>query len=178
MRVQIATARTSVLVADPYFGARQILQFLHAVPRTQIDLIILTSSLAFESEHAETIDTPQDDSQKPSRTSTGFATESERLTSFRQSLATLHARGIKSVTALVLSGRMPPLHDRFLVIDDDVLFLGNSLNALGDRASLILSVPNSEPILAKLHTMTNMAVPFETYALQRRQSSTPPSGGA
>lgn len=177
VRAQIATARMSVLVADPYFGARQILQFLHAVPRTQIDFIILTSRLAFEGEHAETIDVRHNDAQKPSRDSAKLATESDRLTSFRQSLATLHARGIRSVTALVLSGKTPPLHDRFLVIDDEVLFLGNSLNALGERASLILSVPDSEPILAKLQAMANVAVPFETYASQRFQSSAPPSAG-
>jgi hypothetical protein len=74
---------------------------------------------------------------------------------------------MKSVTALVLSGKTPPLHDRFLVIDDEVLFLGNSLNALGERASLILSVPDSEPILAKLKLMAAMAVAFENYASRR-----------
>ena len=56
LRGQIARARLSVMVADPYFGARQILQFLHAVPRTQIDFTILTSRLAFESENAESIE--------------------------------------------------------------------------------------------------------------------------
>ena len=61
LRGQFARARLSVMVADPYFGARQILQFLHAVPRTQIDFTILTSRLAFESEHAEAIDARQDD---------------------------------------------------------------------------------------------------------------------
>jgi hypothetical protein len=54
------------MVADPYFGARQILQFLHAVPRTQIEFTILTSRLAFESEHAEAIDAPLEDAQNQS----------------------------------------------------------------------------------------------------------------
>jgi hypothetical protein len=166
------------MVADPYFGARQILQFLHAVPRTQIDFTILTSRLAFESEYAEAIDAPQDDAQDQAENFAGVATETERLTSFTRSLATLRTRGMKSVTALVLSGKTPPLHDRFLVIDDEVLFLGNSLNALGDRASLILSVPDSEPILAKLRAMASLALPFETYASQRRRASASPLGGA
>jgi hypothetical protein len=79
---------------------------------------------------------------------------------------------------MVLIGKTPPLHDRFLVIDDEVLFLGNSLNALGDRASLILSVPDSEPILAKLRAMATSALPFETYASQRRRTSISPAGDA
>jgi hypothetical protein len=178
LREQIARARLSVMVADPYFGARQIFQFLHAVPRTQINFVILTSRLAFESEHAEAIDAQQDDTQDQAKDFASKATESERLTSFSRSLATLSARGMKSVTTLVLSGTPPPLHDRFLVIDDEVLFLGNSLNALGERASLILSVPDSEPILAKLRAMSSVALPFGAYASQRRRVSASPSGGA
>ncbi len=178
LRGQIARARFSVMVADPYFGARQILQFLHAVPRTQINFIILTSRLAFESEHAEAIDAPQDGPQDQAKNFASKATESETLTSFSRSLATLGSRGMKSVKTLVLSGTPPPLHDRFLVIDDEVLFLGNSLNALGDRSSLILSVPDSEPILAKLQAMASVALPFETYVSQRRSASDSPSGGA
>jgi hypothetical protein len=178
LRGQLARARSSVMVADPYFGARQILQFLHAVPRTQIDFTILTSRLAFESEHAEAVYASQDDAQDQAENSAGRTTESERLTSFTRSLATLRTRGMKSVTTLVLSGKTPPLHDRFLVIDDEVLFLGNSLNALGERASLILSVPDSEPILARLRAMARLALPFETYASQRRRGSASPSGGA
>lgn len=178
LREQLAKARSSVMVADPYFGALQIYQFLHAVPRTQIDFTILTSRLAFESEHVECANASQDDAQ--AENSAGAATESERLVSFTHSLETLRTRGMKSVVALVLSGKSPPLHDRFLVIDDEVLFLGNSLNALGQRASLILSVPDSEPILARLRAMAraSLALPFETYASQRRRASASPLGGA
>jgi hypothetical protein len=178
LRGQLARARSSVMVADPYFGARQILQFLHAVPRTEIDFTILTSRLAFESNYADAIDAAQGDLEDRAEHSAAMATESDRLTSFTRSLATLRTRGMKSVTALVLSGKTPPLHDRFLVIDDEVLFLGNSLNALGERASLILSVPDSEPILARLRAMAGLALPFETYASQRRRASAFPSEGS
>ncbi len=177
LRKQLAKARLTVMVADPYFGARQVFQFLQAVPRTQIDFTILTSRLAFESKHADAIDASQDNAQDQPENAVGSATESEKLASFSRSLATLSERGMKSVTALVLSGKPPPLHDRFLVIDDEVLFLGNSLNALGERASLILSVPDSEPILAKLRTMASVALPFETYASQRQGASSSPPGG-
>jgi hypothetical protein len=176
LRKQIAGARSSVIVADPYFGARQILQFLHAVPRTQIDFTILSSRLAFESEYAENADMSEGNVegttslQGESPVSFRRAElELERLSGFERSLETLGKRGMKSVTARVLGGKTPPLHDRFLVIDDEVLFLGNSLNALGDRASLILSVPDSEPIFAKLRAMASQALPFEAYASRRRE---------
>lgn len=179
LREQIARARSSVMVADPYFGKLQILQFLHAVPRTQIDFTILTSRLAFESKCDEAVDMSQDDAQNQEENSNLIAAKApERLTSFARSLATLGERGMKSVTTLVMGGNPPPLHDRFLVIDDEVLFLGNSLNALGARASLILSVPDSEPILARLRVMASQAQPFEIYAAQHDLASVAPAGGA
>jgi len=167
LRGQLARARSSVMVADPYFGWLQIYQFLQAVPRTQIDFTILTSRLAFESEFAASIAQADADADEELAVSTP-PPEPERLTRFTHSLAELDRRGMRSVTALVLSGKTPPLHDRFLVIDDEVLFLGNSLNALGERASLILSVPDGEPILSKLKAMVATALDFESYASRRR----------
>lgn len=178
LREQIGKARSSVMVADPYFGALQIAQFLHAVPRTQIDFTILTSRLAFASPRAECANASKDDAQHQANSFAGPATESKKLESFAKSLATLSKRGMKSVTALVLCGNPPLLHDRFLVIDDEVLFLGNSLNALGQRASLILGVPDGEPILAKLRAMMRQAQPFEDYASQRRRAPASPLEGA
>lgn len=175
LRQQLARARSSVLVADPYFGWLQIYQFLQAVPRTQIDFTILTSRLAFESEFADSADsiaTEEADETDEGTTMAAPTPEPERIAKFAHSLAELDRRGMKSVTALVLGGKKPPLHDRFLVIDDEVLFLGNSLNALGDRASLILSVPDSEPVLTKLKAMAVTAVAFESYASRRRAAAT------
>jgi hypothetical protein len=169
LRQQLARARSSVMVADPYFGWLQIYQFLQAVPRTQVDFTILTSRLAFESEFADSGAMPEEKADAPASAPTP---EPERLARFTHSLAELNRRGMKSITALVLSGKTPPLHDRFLVIDDDVLFLGNSLNALGERASLILSVPDSEPILAKLMAMASTAQAFESYVSHRHASAT------
>lgn len=171
LRQQLTRARSSVIVADPYFGWLQIYQFLQAVPRTQIDFTILTSRLAFESEFAASIAQADEDTDQVPAVSTSTL-EPDKLARFAHSLAELGRRGMKSVTALVLSGKTPPLHDRFLVIDDEVLFLGNSLNALGERASLILSVPDSEPILAKLKAMASTATAFESYASRRRATST------
>jgi hypothetical protein len=164
LRGQIARARSFVLVADPYFGALQIYQFLQAVPRTQIDFTILTSRLAFESQRADASDMPeavgsgQADALGGTRIPVG---ELEKISVFESSLGELKGRGMKSVKALVLTGKTPPLHDRFLAIDGEVLFLGNSLNALGERASLILSVPD--------------ALSFDTYAAQRRNASPSPA---
>lgn len=177
VRGLLARARSSVTVADPYFGALQIPQFLFAVPRTQIDFTILTSWQAFEHESPAAIHELLSDAEIDAANSTDGARKTERLKNFTHSLASLRRR-MKSVNALVLVDKTPPLHDRFLVIDDEVLFLGTSLNALGVRASLIVSVPDSEPVLARLQAMANSATPFEAYASQGSRTLLSPLGGA
>ena len=165
LREQMASARKRVMVADPYFGANQILQFLHAVPRIHIEFMILTSRLAFEKDETPDV-VPTNEAIRSKSAEIG-----ERLTRFRNALGTLQKRGMKSVIVHVLTGKSPSLHDRFLVIDNEVLFLGNSLNSLGERASLILKVPDSEPILEKLNGMADLSEPFENYFKNRLQSS-------
>ena len=169
LRERLSGARVSVTVADPYFGHAQISQFLHAVPSTHVDFTILTSRLAFEALNIDESDSP---SQKIAQLemeqeATVSPVSANKLQAFATSLKTLERRGMKSVTALVLPGRYPQLHDRFLVIDDEVLFLGNSLNSLGTRASMILAVPDGEPVIQKLRGMASSAMTFEAYAARK-----------
>jgi hypothetical protein len=44
----------------------------------------------------------------------------------------------------------PAVHDRFLVIDDKVWLTGNSLNSIGDRAGMMISVPEPSVVVEKL----------------------------
>jgi hypothetical protein len=182
VRSWIARARSYVLVADPYFGARQILQFLHAVPRIDVSFTILTSRFAFENEDSEpsgvSANGRNDPKTVPSQPGGSGSREKRdavvrRLDAYIAAMATFDSRGIKKVETLVLVGSTPPLHDRFLVIDDTAWFLGNSLNALGDRASLILQVPDSEPVIERLSRMKAQALPFDEYAKRRRKARSP-----
>ena len=179
IRSRIARARSHVLVADPYFGAQQILQFLHAVPNIDVELTILTSKLAFGGGNYTEEDCPTqiDEGLIPGLSEKSRA-EQSRLGRFSRHMATFKKRGIKNASALVLVGKKLPLHDRFLVIDDTVWFLGNSLNALGQRASLILQVPDGEPILTRLKEMQKRAISFDKYFEQRRNASLRQKRGA
>jgi hypothetical protein len=47
----------------------------------------------------------------------------------------------------VLRGSPSPLHDRFLVIDDNVYLLGSSLNEFGNRTTTIIRVPTPEELI-------------------------------
>jgi len=175
VRGRIGRARTSVVVADPYFGARQTVQFLQAVSRIDVALTILTSKWAFQGPSADGHDSGERDDDLTAAIATELSgppgatkssTETRRLNEFSNAMVTFDERGIKNVSALVLVGRVP-LHDRFLIVDNTVWFLGNSLNALGVRASLILQVPDGEPIIDRVSRMKAGAMPFEKYAQRR-----------
>ncbi|MDZ7641450.1 MAG: hypothetical protein U5J62_05430 [Desulfurivibrio sp.] len=78
----------------------------------------------------------------------------------RAKLAQLEKDAKVTANAYVLQSSM--LHDRFLVIDDTVWFLGNSLNTLGEKASLIVKLPNPDEIVDQLEGMLNEAISLTT----------------
>ena len=48
---------------------------------------------------------------------------------------------LQKIQCKVLKGRKSPLHDRYIVIDNDVYLLGSSLNEFGARVTTIIKVP-------------------------------------
>jgi len=107
---------------------------------------LLTSGLAFKSKELE-----------PSKTD-----------DFSLRLAQLEKDAKVTAKAYVLQSSI--LHDRFLVIDDAVWFLGNSLNTLGDRASLIVKLPNPDEVIDQLESMLKQAIPFGDYKIRQAKN--------
>ena len=136
---ELRRAKSRVMIADPYLAGLQLGQFLYAVnPETTL-VTLLTSGLAFKSK--------------------GLG--SSKADDFNQRLAQLEKDANVTAKAYVLQSSI--LHDRFLVIDDTVWFLGNSLNTLGDKASLIVKLPNPDEVIDQLEGMLNQAISFDDY---------------
>jgi hypothetical protein len=57
----------------------------------------------------------------------------------------------------VMGGSRPPIHDRFLLVDETLWSLGASLNEFGARGSLMLKVPDPVPITEKLRAAWDKA---------------------
>ncbi|TCM51126.1 hypothetical protein C8J36_110133 [Rhizobium sp. PP-F2F-G48] len=144
-----------VWIADPYLGGRQIFQFIHAVSRLAVEIRLITSRLAFE---GPTLAEDKND---------GVLENLDRHAIFTHGLQSLKERGFADVETWVLRGKSPPLHDRFLVVDNTVWFSGNSLNALGARAGLILKVPDPHAIVTRLAALRHKASSFEDYLSER-----------
>ena len=143
IRDELRRARTRVLVADPYLAGLQLGQFLYAVNPETTTVTLLTSGLAFKVK----------------------TEESSRIDHFSQQLAQLEKNAKVTAKTYVLQSAI--LHDRFLVIDDAVWFLGNSLNTLGEKASLIVKLPNPNEVIAQLEGMLKQAMPFDDYRLRQ-----------
>ncbi|MDP1664171.1 MAG: VPA1262 family N-terminal domain-containing protein [Methylobacter sp.] len=133
---EIRKARSRVLIVDPYLGGLQLGQFLYAVNGDMVKVALLTSGLAFKSQ--------------PSK-----------LDDFKNRLDRLEKDVKVKAAAYVLASSV--LHDRFLVIDDTVWFLGNSLNTLGDKTSMIVKLPDPDEVIGQLESLLKQAENFDSY---------------
>ena len=154
VRDLIGKARGRVWIVDPYFATVELFSFALATTRSDVKVKILTSALALVGE--DTID--------PS------AEAGDVLFN--------NIRGrpeMGHIEIFVMTGESPAVHDRFLVIDQSVWFTGNSLNKLGNRASMMISLPAPDIIIAKLEGIMSDAQrtkPLSDWIEQRQVNRT------
>ena len=131
IRQRIGRAHETVLIVDPYFAGRELLAFGHAIRRPEVNLRILTSAhgLAARGRGAPNAD--------PGQVLMAVLDQT-----FKDYPTTPQIR--------VLRRDPPPVHDRFLVVDGSVWFSGNSLHTLGERAGVIVRLPDPAPVVAGL----------------------------
>jgi hypothetical protein len=135
IRNRIGRARETILIVDPYADEEDLFNFGHFITRSDIKLRLLTSLLAFENNGVI-------------------------QTRFEKVLLSFSERGVPTPEIRILGGgKNPPLHDRFLIIDRDVWMSGNSLNAIGERASVMLKLPDPSSILGRLEDLFGEARP-------------------
>lgn len=163
---ELRRAKSRVMIADPYLAGLQLGQFLYAVNPETTSVTLLTSGLAFKTKK-------QNSSKagfwKSIKEKLGFHSrkqEPSKIDDFSQRLAQLEKDAKVTAKAYVLQSSI--LHDRFMVIDDAVWFLGNSLNTLGDKTSLIVKLPNPDEVIEQLEGLLKQAIPFEDY--KKRQA--------
>lgn len=135
IRERIGRARETILIVDPYADGKDLFDFGHFVTRRDIKLRLLTSRLHFDDEEV-------------------------MRTGFREALRSFAERGVPTPEIRILRGaKNPPIHDRFLVIDGDVWLSGNSLNAIGERASVMLKLPDPTGVSDRLERLFDEALP-------------------
>jgi hypothetical protein len=129
VRSLIQAAKERVWIVDPYFSTAEMFSFALATSRHSVKVVILTSALTLA---------------KPDRVD-------KSVEAGDMLFQNLQAQTEKAnIEVLVMTGDLPTVHDRFLVIDNAVWFTGNSLNELGERAGMMISVPAPLEVISKL----------------------------
>jgi hypothetical protein len=151
VRSLIMQARRKVQIYDPYVTGLELFRFLQAVTRKTVSVRAVTSSLPFK----------QSTAAERLRLLSELEQEQQRLRS--------HLGDPSAVEIAVLPGDPPPLHDRFLVVDDEIWFTGNSLGTLGDRAGMMIRLPDPAPVAAELDLLFSGAEPAGEFVERRRR---------
>ena len=147
VRERIGSARDAVFIVDPYFAGRELLAFGHATSRSGVHTRILSSTRGLKnSELGETALAAGSSLQEIQRTT--FAGDSRK-------------------PEIRILGDSPAVHDRFLVIDGSVWFSGNSLNSIGERAGMIVKLPDPEPVVERLDSFWLQARPLSEWLADR-----------
>lgn len=141
VRELLRAARSRVIIADPYLGALQLGQFLYVLHGSEVNVTLLTTKLAFKPTQPET--------------------KRGLLEAFKHSLNDLNKSQQLVPEVSVISSSS--LHDRFLVVDDDVWFVGNSLNSLGEKASMIVRLPNPDEVIERLQVLASKGPSLDSY---------------
>jgi hypothetical protein len=133
LRATIGSARQEVFVADSFFSGEDLAGYLHFIHRLNVQIKVLTSRDAFGNRQ-----------ERPAA-----------LLRMQSSLATFLKRGFTEIDVRVMRNKEgdPILHDRFLAVDGAVWFSGNSFNAIGQRESMIVKLPNPAPVIKRLNEL-------------------------
>jgi hypothetical protein len=160
IRGLVGRAQKNVMIIDPYFAGRELIRFAHATTRPDVRIGILTSAMVL---------TRTKDAFDPTREA------GEGLLAASRSFDRQRVRGQLEIR--VMPGDTPQVHDRFLVVDSDVWLSGNSLNEIGQRAGMILRLPDPAPVVTQLRALFDNAKLLEEWLEGRRtRRKGPPPG--
>ena len=130
---KIGEAHDMVLIVDPYFAGRELFEFGHAIRRQEVQLRILTSAQSLKKGGSG------ESNRKPGSQLLKILNDTFKVEDYS-----------KKPEIRILTGESPSVHDRFLVVDGSVWLSGNSLHRIGERAGMILRLPDPEPVIELL----------------------------
>ena len=135
IRELIGKARQRVWIVDPYFATTELFGFALATTYDDIDVVVLAAG---------------DELQKDDLVVPSMEAGEVLLNQVRSNPQ------MSRIKVRVMTG-IPAVHDRFLVIDDQVWLTGNSLNHVGERAGMMISIPEPSVVIEKLDDLINHA---------------------
>jgi len=117
IRNLINQAQFRCFICDPYFGVNDLIDFAFYIENTGVQLNILNAKEYIDKNMAKKLTE---------------ATKEYNLKPFQK------------IVCRILKGNKSILHDRFIISDNNVWFIGTSLNQIGTKATCICKVPESD----------------------------------
>ena len=127
-------ARGHVLIVDSYFDASVVHGFLHALSSPAAEVRILASA---------------DELWKTGKKGEESVRGGDALL---RALDAAKASGLRNSISVRVTEGSSESHDRFLQVDGNIWFLGNSLNAFGTRLTTMRRASNPAHVLAVLES--------------------------
>jgi hypothetical protein len=142
---------SNVFVCDPYFGGDDLHRIVLAISDPAVPVRILTSEKLLRLRHGSA------------------ATEGAHLVT--RLAEAQGATPVNPITVHVMEGKHPAVHDRFLYVGERLWMLGSSLNHFGGRGTLMVSVPDPDPVLEDLERVWDDSPELNAWAARRAQGA-------
>jgi hypothetical protein len=150
----IARAQKQVIFVDPFFGLRQTRLFALRVSNNRVRVRILTGQQGLKA---------RGESRQPPHSL--LAADLAYLESLAKD---------KSVVAptvrVMLGGDTPAIHDRYLVVDNEVWHCGPSFNELGARLGVMVRLPDPIAVRREINAVWSQSTRLEELSAKRRPS--------
>jgi hypothetical protein len=148
-------ARFRCMILDPYFSLGDLIYIFH-IENVSVPVQIISSAMHLGKKNKRP-------AEKGNNGFGGLLLQikkmfSRRHASCQQNFAEMLERGIanyekaypaQQIECRILRGGKSPLHDRYIVIDDDVYLLGSSLNEFGNRTTTIVKAPAPKKMIGQ-----------------------------
>lgn len=150
VRQLIMNAQRRVFIVDPYFATVELFSFALATSRSEIEVVILTAA--------------EDNLMNSDR-----ADVTREAGEVLYSQVQAYGQNGK-IKVFVMTGDPPPVHDRFLVVDNEVWLSGNSLHTIGKRAGMMIKLPYPDEVARNLENLltSGRVKPLEQWVMDRR----------
>jgi len=153
VRNLITKAQSKILIVDPYFRTTELFNFALATSNHQTKVYILSS--------AEVLKEADD-----------IESKFEAGDILLKQLEHLETTQKLKLSIKVMIGKRPDIHDRFLIVDDQVWLSGNSLNEMGKRAGVIVKLPYPAPIRQRIEDIFEKSPSLKTWVENRKANRT------
>lgn len=142
----IQEARREILIVDAYFGYTELLRYALVSKVLGVQVQIMTSQEYLDK-------TPEGE---------GTTTQGSLLSAALGQV--LQQDSSLKIEIRVGTGKKAPVHDRFLVLDGNIVWLlGSSLNEFGKRGTTVVRLPHAGPIRQALLLHWDAATPLEEF---------------